>query len=169
MSDAQKSTGQWVQVAAGLKNASMRQLLGVVLAGDSLPEELSKTQQKDLARWEKIGLLHHEEHGWSLNHQLLDQTLASASAHKADRSGIQRFFTGARLHTLPAKPGDRHEVLVYIRDAVISADEQLREEQLNERLRVFHPDVALLRRYLVDHSLLLRATDGSSYRLGSVT
>lgn len=57
-------------------------------------------------------------------------------------------------------------MLVYLRNAVIGAGDELREEQLNERLRVFHPDVALLRRYMVDHGLLQRAADGSGYRMG---
>ena len=167
MSEEHPIAGQWIQVAAGLKNPGMRQLLGAVLAGTGMPAEPSKSQLKDLARWEKIGLLRHDGQGWQVNEQLLERTLSSASAQKADRSGIQRFFDGPRLAALPAKPGDRHEVLVHIRDAVISPAEQLREEQLNERLRVFHPDTALLRRYMVDHALLLRAADGSSYLIGS--
>jgi len=164
MSEAQNTAGTWIQVAAGLKNPSMRQLLGAVLSGTTIPEKLGKAQLKDLARWQKIGLLGQDG---QLNEQLLEKTLSSASAQKADQSGIQRFFAGPRLQTLPAKPADRHEVLIYVRDAVIGAEEQLREEQLNERLRVFHPDVALLRRYMVDHALLLRTADGSSYRMGS--
>ena len=163
MSREQNTAGFWIQVAAGLKNPGMRQLLGAILSGAGVPEQPGKTQLKDLARWQKIGLLGPDG---QLNEELLDQTLSSASAAKADRTGIQRFFTGHRLDTLPAKPADRHEVLVSIRDAVIGADEQLREEQVNERLRVFYPDVALLRRYMVDHALLLRAADGSSYRRG---
>lgn len=167
MSEEQNITGTWIQVAAGLKNPRMRQLLSKVLAGDELPEQPSKNQLKDLASWEKIGLLRQAEHRWVLNDNLLAQTLASRSTQKADRDDIQRFFTGHKLDTLPAKPGDRHEVMRYIRDAVIADAEQLREEQLNERLHVFHPDVALLRRYMVDHQLLVRDANGSRYQIGT--
>ncbi len=162
-------TGTWIQVAAGLNNQSMRQVLGQVLLGqDPRPDAAGSRSAKDLARWEQIGLLHRAEPGgWELNETLLHETLNAAKASKADRSGIQRFFTGTALHTLPAKPGDRLEVLTYLRDAVISSEDELREDQLNERLRVFHPDTALIRRYLVDHGLVLRAADGSSYRHGA--
>lgn len=167
MNQQLNTTGQWIQVAAGLKNPSMRRLLGAVLSGEGTGEAPGKSERKDLERWASIGLLRQEPSGWVLNDELLEQTLASAVAAKADRTGIRRYFDGHRLHTLPAKPADRHEVLVYLRNAVIDAQEELREEQINERLRVFHPDVALLRRYMVDHSLLLRAADGSGYRKGS--
>lgn len=160
--------GAWIQVAAGLKNPAMRKLLGQVLTGQDPEQEAAGARRaKDLARWEQIGLLRRGAGGtWELNEQLLADTLAAAGTAKADRSGINRFFTGTKLHTLPAKPADRLQVMAYLRDAVIDGDEQLREEQLNERLRVFHPDTALIRRYLVDHGLLLRAADGSSYRRG---
>lgn len=164
---SQHQTNEWIQVAAGLKNPSMRQLLGAVLSGSDLAEQPAKTQRKDLARWVKIGLLSEAGDRWVLNEQFLERTLASTAATKPASNGIQRFFTGHRLDTLPAKPADRHEVLVYLRDAIIGQDEQLREEQVNERLRVFHPDVALLRRYMADHGLLLRAADGSSYQRGA--
>ena len=166
MSDQQNTAGQWIQVAAGLKNTSMRRLLGAVLSGHGVPEQANKSERKDLERWASIGLLRQEGSGWALNDELLEKTLASASAAKADRVGIRRFFDEHKLHSLPAKPADRHEVLVYLRNAVIGAGDELREEQLNERLRVFHPDVALLRRYMVDHGLLQRAADGSGYRMG---
>lgn len=163
------TAGVWIQVAAGLKNPAMRELLGQVLTGQD-PERgaAGARSSKDLARWEQIGLLRRGQTGaWELNEQLLGDTLAAAGAAKADRSGINRFFDGTKLHTLPAKPADRMQVMAYLRDAVIGGDEQLREDQVNERLRVFHPDTALIRRYLVDHGLLLRAVDGSSYRRGA--
>lgn len=160
---------EWIQVAAGLKNPAMRQVLGLVLSDqqDGL-ENPKKQDAKALQRWKDIGLLRQDEKGaWQLVDQLLNDTLQAASESKADRSGIQRFFDGPRLHTLPAKPADRREVLLHLRNSVISSGEVLRENQLNERLRVFHPDTALIRRYLVDHGLLLRAADGSSYQLGT--
>lgn len=167
MSEQASTAGAWIQVAAGLKNPSMRRLLGAVLSGEGAPEQPGKAELKDLERWTAIGLLRRDGSGWTLNEELLQQTLASASAAKADRQGIRRYFDQHALHTLPAKPADRHAVLIYLRDAVMDKDGELREEQLNERLRVFHPDVALLRRYMVDHGLLLRAANGSSYRMGA--
>lgn len=165
MDENQVTSSVWIRVAAGLKNPGMRAVLGAVLSGAAHTPEPTKQQAKDLARWEQIGLLAPGASGqWNINEELLTRTLAEASNAKADRSGILRYFDGPRLHTLPAKPADREQVMRYLRDAVIGTDEQLREEQLNERLRVFHPDTALIRRYLVDHALVTRAPDGSSYR-----
>ncbi|WP_313814542.1 DUF2087 domain-containing protein [Glutamicibacter sp.] len=165
----QHSAGTWIQVAAGLKNPQMRRVLGQVLAGGTAEiDARAKQTAKALQRWADIGLLAQNEAGtWQVNEQLLSDTLSAAGEAKADRSGILRFFDGPQLHTLPSKPADRREVLLYVRNAVIAPGQTLREDQLNERIIVFHPDTALIRRYLVDHGLLLRTADGSSYQLGS--
>lgn len=156
---------KWIEIAAGLKNQNMRRVLGLVLSGEQ--EQLGEVGQhrKALENWAKIGLLSHQDTQWQLNEQLLNDTLATASAEGTQRTGIQRFFTGDRLSTLPARPTDRHEVLVHIRDQVLAANESLREDQLNERLAAIYQDVALLRRYMVDHGLVQRDAAGTNYRL----
>ncbi|WP_404288677.1 DUF2087 domain-containing protein [Glutamicibacter arilaitensis] len=156
---------KWIEIAAGLKNQNMRTALGLVLAGAQDQLNGSTQTTKDLQRWVKIGLLTEHEGRWQLNDQMLNETLASAASSSTQRTGVMRYFTGPRLNTLPARPADRHEVMVHIRDHVLFTGESLREEQLNERLRVIHADVALLRRYLVDYELVLRDLDGTDYRL----
>lgn len=156
---------KWVEIAAGLKNQNMRKALGLVLAGEGARLGSSAQSLKDLRRWAKIGLLVDTDQGWTLNEELLNDTLATASATNTQRTGILRFFTGTRLNALPARPTARHEVMVHIRDQVLTAQESLRENQLNERLAVIHEDVALLRRYMVDHNLVQRDTDGTAYRM----
>ena len=161
---AEKSTMDcWIQVAAGLKNPAMRQALAEALGTGAPVEPRDKKHAKELERWQATGLLMRSDAGVVLNEQLLLQTLQAAGRGAEERTGIQRFFAGPRLHTLPASPADRHAVMLCIRDAVITPGEQLHEPQLNERLRTVHPDVALLRRYLVDHQLLARTVDGASY------
>lgn len=152
---------QWIEIFAGMKNPGMRHVLGLVLCGqqEQLPED--RTTTKNLERWEKIGLLR-QGPGWELNEQLLTSALRARARPKPE--GVQRFFNGPRLLSLPAKPAERHEVLRQIRDAAIGADEELSEERLNDRLRTIHPDVALLRRYMVDSLLLERSANGSAYR-----
>lgn len=156
---------KWVEIAAGLKNQNMRKALGLVLAGEQDRLDGSTQNAKDLQRWAKIGLLRQENEHWQLNEQLLSDTLAAASATNTQRTGILRFFTDSRLNALPARPAERHAVMLHIRDQVLAAEESLREDQLNERLAVIHEDVALLRRYMVDHGLVHRDAAGTDYRL----
>jgi hypothetical protein len=40
---------------------------------------------------------------------------------------------------------------------------ELTEAEVNDRLEAFHPDVATLRRYLVDEGLLQRTPSGTKY------
>lgn len=155
----------WLQVAAGLKNPGMRLALGQVLVGQSAELATDKHTRKNLERWKDIGLLHESEKLWVLNEQLLGDTLSAAAAKKDDQSGVLRYFTNSRLHTLPAKPAQRHAVLQYVCTQVLSPGEVIPEAEINERLRLIHPDVALLRRYFVDHGMVVRAPDGSGYRL----
>ncbi|MCW4466031.1 DUF2087 domain-containing protein [Glutamicibacter sp. MNS18] len=156
-------SGSWIEVFAGLKNPGMRKVLGAILLGQADRLASDRTTTKNLERWEKSGLLSRDGSGWALNEKMLNEVLRSQAKPATDREGVERFFTGLRLDTLPAKPAERFEVLKYIRDAVIQPDDRLTETQLNERLRVIHPDVALVRRYMVDHGLVHRAGDGSVY------
>lgn len=156
---------KWVEIAAGLKNPNMRKALGLVLAGEDDKLGSSTRSVKDLRRWAKIGLLVDNDQRWELNEELLNDTLTAASATNTQGTGMLRFFTGTRLNALPARPIERHEVMVHIRDQVLTVQESLREDQLNARLAVIHEDVALLRRYMVDHNLIQRDADGTAYRM----
>ncbi|WP_431710883.1 DUF2087 domain-containing protein [Glutamicibacter uratoxydans] len=156
-------SGTWVEVFAGLRNPKMRQVLGAFLLEEPQRLGTDRATLKNLERWAKIGLLSQAEGSWQLNEQLLRDALAEQAKPRSEREGVERFFQGFKLQTLPAKPNERFAVLSYIRDAVINPSEQLTEPQLNERLSVMHPDVALLRRYMVDHGLLERTGDGSAY------
>ncbi|WP_279402656.1 hypothetical protein [Arthrobacter sp. JCM 19049] len=66
---------------------------------EQLPED--RTTTKNLERWEKIGLLR-QGPGWELNEQLLTSALRARARPKPE--GVQRFFNGPRLLSLPAKP-----------------------------------------------------------------
>ena len=62
---------------------------------------------------------------------------------------------------------EREELLRVIASKVIRADELLDEQNLNDRLLTFTDDPAVLRRYLVDFSILERRRDGSEYTLAN--
>jgi hypothetical protein len=78
---------------------------------------------------------------------------------------ITRFFTPeGQLRTIPAKAAPREAVLTWIAAQIITPGESLDEVTLNLRLRQFHEDVAMLRRYMIDARLLLRDPSGRNYR-----
>lgn len=76
----------------------------------------------------------------------------------ADESRIlSGFFEDGRLATIPAQASKRLVVLRYLRDRSFPEDRDYPEKEVNQRLAVFHPDPASLRRYLVDTGLMTRA------------
>jgi hypothetical protein len=70
---------------------------------------------------------------------------------------LRGFFEGGRLVTIPAKQHKRLVVLRYLRDRVFTEDRAYPEAEVNQRLALFHRDVAALRRSMVDAGLVTRA------------
>jgi hypothetical protein len=68
------------------------------------------------------------------------------------------FFEANRLTAIPAQERKRLVVLRYLRDRCFPEDRGYPEKEVNQRLALFHPDAASLRRYLVDAGLMSRAS-----------
>lgn len=80
-----------------------------------------------------------------------------------DREKVVRaFLRDGRLVSIPAKPGRRDLLLPVILDRCFPEDRDYEEKEVNMRLALLHPDVAALRRYLVDGRLMTR--EGGIYR-----
>lgn len=78
---------------------------------------------------------------------------------------LERFLdTEGRLHTIPVKRAKLLVVLDHLAQS-FEPGEVYPEPEVNELLRRFHPDVATLRRHLVDHQFLSRRA-GSYWRTG---
>jgi hypothetical protein len=80
----------------------------------------------------------------------------------AEAKVLRSFFSDGRLTTIPAQPAKREVVLRYLRDRVFTEPRGYPEKEVNQRLALFHPDVAALRRYMVDGKLVTRS--GGEYR-----
>lgn len=80
------------------------------------------------------------------------------------RQQVLRTFVddAGALRTFPARRAKRLVVLAHVAEA-FEPGVRYPEDQVNEMLRPFHPDVAALRRYLVDEGLL-RRTPGVYWR-----
>ncbi len=79
-----------------------------------------------------------------------------ASQDQAKRV-IDAFFRDGRLVSIPARQGKRQYVLAELRDRCFAEDRDYPEKEVNMRLALIHPDVAALRRYLVDAKLMSRS------------
>ena len=77
---------------------------------------------------------------------------------------VRSFFRDGRLVSIPAKPSKRELLLPIILERCFPDDREYEEKEVNMRLALLHPDVAALRRYLVDGGWMTR--DGGIYRRG---
>lgn len=78
---------------------------------------------------------------------------------------IRAFIRDGRLTSIPAKPRKRELLLPYLLDTCFPDDREYEEGEVNQRLALLHPDVAALRRYLVDGGLMTR--EAGVYRRSS--
>ncbi len=89
----------------------------------------------------------------------MDPDPDSADRKSADRGAdrvIRAFFRDGRLVSIPARQGKRLVVLRELREMCFPEDREYPEKEVNMRLALVHPDVAALRRYLVDSRLMSR-------------
>ena len=75
---------------------------------------------------------------------------------------LRAFIKGDRLVSLPARERKKQVVLRFLVERVLPDDADVDERELNARLARWHPDVAALRRYLVDGGFATRS--GMTYR-----
>jgi hypothetical protein len=69
---------------------------------------------------------------------------------------VRAFLRDGRLVSIPAKPHKRDLLLHLILDRCFPEDRDYVEKEVNMRLALLHPDVAALRRYLIDGRLMTR-------------
>ena len=58
--------------------------------------------------------------------------------------------------SIPAPEKEKLVVLRYLLERCFAEDRPCPEKEVNQRLALFHPDVASLRRYLVEYGLVTR-------------
>ncbi|MDP1793890.1 MAG: DUF2087 domain-containing protein [Acidimicrobiales bacterium] len=75
---------------------------------------------------------------------------------------VSRWFDGGRLVAIPTRRGKRLPVLDRLAQE-FEPGVYYDERDVNDVLRAFHPDVAALRRYLVEEGFLDRTAGGFSY------
>jgi hypothetical protein len=88
--------------------------------------------------------------------------VTSGEPDAVDAKVIRAFFREGRLVSIPARRTRKIVVLRHLRDLCFPEDRVYPEKEVNQRLGLFHPDFAALRRYLVDFRLMTR--EAGEYR-----
>ena len=96
-------------------------------------------------------------YGRAVNHPRTARQDRPGERRLTDREKVVRaFFRDDRLVSIPARSGKRDLLLPVILDRCFPEDRAYEEKEVNMRLALLHPDVAALRRHLVDGRLMVR-------------
>ena len=140
--------------------------------------EASGLPLKDVAlaarRLARAGLVHRDGHALTLHAELFGAAARAAaeaapapeplSDDPAEDAVLSAFVRNGRLTSIPAQRSKRLVVLDHL-VRVFEPGVRYPEREVNALLAVWHPDVAALRRYLVDEGLLTREA-GIYWRIG---
>ena len=89
------------------------------------------------------------------------------SRYSYDERVVFAFIKDGRLVSIPARHKKRAVILRYLVDQCFPDDRDYPEKEVNQRLALFHPDVAAIRRFMVEDGLLTRL--GGEYRRAEPT
>jgi hypothetical protein len=104
---------------------------------------------------------------WPHDGESLEATLDRLRPTPDEQKILRAYLVDGRLTTIPAQPKKRDIVLRFLLERVFTEDRDYPEKEVNQRLALFHPDVAALRRYLYDEGYVDR--DHGVYRRADPT
>ena len=107
-----------------------------------------------------------DDGAWPHEGDSLAETLERMDASPEDAKVLRSFLVDGRLESIPAQHRKRQVVLRFLLERAFVEDREYPEKEVNQRLALFHPDVASLRRYLVDDGFVTR--EGGLYRRAKV-
>ncbi|MFT3798944.1 DUF2087 domain-containing protein [Microbacterium sp.] len=148
---------RWRGVVAALLNDDVR----AVLAETAAPPT-ARRRERALERLQELGVVRREHDAVVFDPAVVRGLLATGP----QPTGPERFLDrDGRIDRYPSGAGDRRTLLAWIAARAFAPDDVLTEAEVGERLERYAPggDVAVLRRYLVDHGLLERTRSGSQY------
>ncbi len=76
---------------------------------------------------------------------------------------INKWIKNNKIQKIPKKEKDKIELFNYIANLNFEKNVQYTEKEINEKLKNFYIDYALLRRYMVDYKILSRTRDCKTY------
>ena len=150
--------------------AIARQVEALIVVG--LIERTGDRHDNLRARWDRVGdlaralaALEADEAGagsdgangrWPHDGEPYAATLERMHASDDDARVLRAYLVDGRLDTIPAQHRKRQVVLRFLLERVFVEDREYPEKEVNQRLALFNPDVAALRRYLVDDGYVTR-------------
>lgn len=160
--------------------ARLKVVAALALGAGTLTDvaEASGLSLKDVARaarrLSRAGLVHRDGHLLALHAERFGEAARAAAAtappapRLSDDPGadavLRAFVRDGRLVSVPAQHSKRRVVLEHL-VRVFEPGVRYPEREVNALLAAWHPDVAALRRYLVDEALLTRES-GVYWRSG---
>ena len=105
---------------------------------------------------------------WPHEGETLEATAERLAFGPAERKVLRAYLVDGRLETIPARGRKRELILRFLLARMFTEDRAYPEKEVNQRLALFHPDVASLRRYLVDEGMVERSA-GQYRRIGKPT
>ena len=142
-----------------------------VLTAAGLVERTGDRHDTLRARWDRVGELakalaalesdgsasgQADDGAWPHEGETLAETLDRMGATPDDARVVRSFVVDGRLETIPAQQKKRQVILRFLLERVFTEDREYPEKEVNQRLALFNPDVAALRRYLVDDGYVTR-------------
>lgn len=160
-----ENSNEWKPLMSLFANADTRSVAAEMMLGASLDTALTdlsaSKRRKVTSTLVRSGMIDAETHAFVP--EIFRAVLAAAQAPQPQ--GLDRFLEGTRIRQYPANLDERGELLTWVARDAFTPEEVLSEREVNDRLRPYHQDVAVLRRYLVDYALLERSPDGTEYAL----
>lgn len=158
---------QWRPVVAALANDRVREVYARLVLGSSADDalaDLAPSRRRHIrAALLDAGLVTGDD--LRPDAAVFARVLAAAST-RAKPTGALRFLSAdGRLLAYPSQHSERHELLGIIARRTLAPGEVVTEPEINERLERVSDDVAVLRRYLVDHEFVERTRSGTEYAL----
>jgi hypothetical protein len=159
-------------IAGLLADPTRLKVVAALALGSGTIEQVSQAAGlplKDVAlaarRLARAGLVHRDGHALALHTELFGAAARAAaeaspppeplSDDPAENAVLSTFVRDGRLTSIPAQRTKRLVVLHHL-VRVFEPGVRYPEREVNALLAVWHPDVAALRRYLVDELLLSR-------------
>lgn len=150
----------WRAIIAALRDDDVRAVLAEAASRPRTP----RARERALDRLTALGLVVRDGDRIRFDDAPLRALLATAPRPQ----GLERFLDrDGRIDRYPSQAGERASLLRFVSERALSPGAIMDEREVNERLEPYAPngDVAVLRRYLVDHGLLVRTPSGSEYTL----
>src|SRR5687768_9013857 len=89
-------------------------------------------------------------------HRTEEAFVAAAGVDREEAKTLRAFIVDGRLASIPATEKKRLVILRYLCDQCFTENRAYPEKEVNQRLALYHPDVASLRRYMVDAGIMTR-------------